>query len=189
MSGASFYRNQGSLTSDLVAVELDSGERVTVAPGIVASLLGDCLWFTKSGDHVAFCAEGSIQSTDRVPLASYEFSTGTKGSLGDVREVVRAPDGAYLVLTTTAGQIQLFEDADWMPRVLGMTDDPNDNRRHALRTREGAGRRGARSAHVGRFSPTGRSAGGKARTGPFAPPWAASSRASGCAAGAITARP
>jgi hypothetical protein len=122
-----FYGNlqDDGLHSDLAAVDLDNGERVTLLPNRIARLLGDCVWFTRS-DHVVFCVEGDQISSDSAPLQSYEFSTGARRDLGTVRDVLTAPDGSYLTLTTVDGEIELFEDADWTPRLLGRSYDPSN---------------------------------------------------------------
>src|SRR6185369_4571155 len=107
---------------------LDDGRRTTLAANVTASLLSDCLWFTKSGDHLAYCADREVLYSGQAPIETYELSTGAHGQLGAVREVVAAPDGSYLTFTTADGQLLLLEDAAWTPRRLGLTDDPNDGR-------------------------------------------------------------
>ena len=123
-----FYGNlrDDGLHSDLVSVHIESGERVTLAENIIAQLLHDCLWFTRS-DHVVFCADADrIFSSGEAPVRSYEYSTGARRDLGFITEMVTAPDGRYLTFTTLDGEIQLLEEADWTPRVLARTYDPSN---------------------------------------------------------------
>ena len=122
-----FYGNlqADGLHSDLLSVDLTTGERLTLNANTSASPLYSCLWFTYS-DHVVLCNIEESVTLGQPPVSSYEFSTGTRQDLGIIREIVTAPDGSYLALTTADGQIQLFEDTNWTPRLLGVTTaDPS----------------------------------------------------------------
>jgi hypothetical protein len=129
-----FYGNlqDDGLHSDLIAVDLTSGERLTLNASTVAQSLYSCLWFTYS-DHIVFCNIGESVTLGQPPVSSYEFSTGTRQDLGTILEIVTAPDGSYLALTTTDGQIELFQETNWTPRLLGVTTaDPGTPSRGVL---------------------------------------------------------
>ena len=100
-----FYRRlrADSVSSELMAVELASGQRVTLASQTFALSLHDCLWFTRS-NHVAFCVAGDSIVSGRGTVESYESSTEARRQLGNVLEVVTAPDDSYLVFTTVDGE-------------------------------------------------------------------------------------
>jgi len=113
-----FYGNWGADSyADLVAVDVASGARVVLAAHTPPMLLQTCVWFTRS-DHVVFCDFGDAMNPEEAPLQSYEFSTGARRDLGTARQVVTPPDGSYLAIARSSGEVLLFEEADWEPRTV-----------------------------------------------------------------------